>query len=283
MRSRSFLGLGPNGFHRVAWHEWGDPAAERVVVCVHGLTRNGHDFDTLAEALAGDARIVCPDVVGRGDSDWLAVQEDYNYPQYVSDMVTLIAATGAREVDWVGTSMGGIIGMAIAAMPGAPIRRLVLNDIGPLVAKAGLDRIAGYVGLDPRFPDRETAVAMLVEGSSSFGPMTAGQRERFAEIGLMRHPDGSWGLNYDPRIAWSFRGLPQTDIDLWSYWEAIRCPVMVLRGALSDLLLPETVRQMAETGPRASVMEVPGVGHTPALMDDIQVEAIRAFLSGDGR
>src|SRR5688572_7734326 len=125
MGSRSFLGLGPHGFHRVAYSEWGDPGNPRVLVCVHGLTRNGRDFDDIAEALSDRWRVLCPDVVGRGRSDRLAVKEDYSFPQYCADMGALIARSGAEQVDWVGTSMGGIVGMMLAAQPQSPIRRMV--------------------------------------------------------------------------------------------------------------------------------------------------------------
>ncbi|MFN4089315.1 MAG: alpha/beta fold hydrolase [Alphaproteobacteria bacterium] len=279
MRSRSFRSLGPAGFHKVAYTEWGDPANPRVLVCVHGLSRNGRDFDELASALSDLYRVVCPDVVGRGESDYLPVKEHYDYKTYCADMAALVAATGAEEVDWVGTSMGGLIGMMLAALPHAPIRRMVLNDIGPVVAVEGLRRIAGYVGRDPRFPDFETAYAAIRGIATGFGPMSEQQWRRFVEVQLRREADGTYRLNYDPGIAWSLAQAPDADIDLWQLWDAIRAPVFVLRGALSDLLRPETVAEMRRRGPACEAIEIDGVGHTPALVDAPQIEAVRRFLT----
>lgn len=279
MRSRGFLCLGPGGFHRTACREWGDPANPRVLVCVHGLTRNSLDFEVLAEALADAYRVVAPDVVGRGESDRLAAREGYDYLTYAADMAALVAYTGAERVDWVGTSMGGIIGMMLAARPGAPIGRMVLNDIGPVIAAPGLRRIQGYAGTDPRFPDFEAAYEAIRPNTLPFGPMTEAQRRRFVEIGTRRLPDGSYGMNYDPAIAWAFKGVELEEIRMWEVWDAIRCPVLVLRGAESDLLTAETVAEMRRRGPGCEAHEVPGVGHTPALMDDEQIDVVRRFLA----
>src|SRR3546814_886547 len=183
-----------------------------VLVCVHGLSRNGRDFDELAEALSDTYRVVCPDIVGRGESDWLTVKEQYDYRLYCNDMATMIAATGAEEVDWVGTSMGGIIGIMMASLPNAPIRRMVLNDIGPVVAVEGLQRIAGYVGRDARFPDFETAYATIRAIATGFGPMTETQWRRFVAVQLREEPDGSYRLNYDPGLAWELAAAPTADI-----------------------------------------------------------------------
>lgn len=281
MRSRSFRSLGPEGFHRIAYTEWGDPANRRVVVCVHGLSRNGRDFDELAAALSDGWRVVCPDIVGRGESDWLETKTNYDYGLYCNDMAAMIAATGADEVDWVGTSMGGIIGMMLAAMPNTPIRRLVLNDIGPVVAVEGLRRIAGYVGRDVRFPDFDAAYSTIRAVATGFGPMTEAQWRRFVEVQLRPEPDGSYRFNYDPAIAWSLAEAPAVDVTLWNVWDAIRAPVFVLRGQISDLLRADTLDEMKRRGPPCEAIEVEGIGHTPALVDNMQIEAVRQFLLKD--
>ncbi len=279
MRSRSFRTLGPAGFHRIAYTEWGDPGNPRVLVCVHGLSRNGRDFDEIAEALSDVYRVVCPDIVGRGESDYLTVKEFYDYKLYCADMATMMAATGAEEVDWIGTSMGGIIGMMLASLPNAPIRRMVLNDIGPVVAVEGLQRIAGYVGRDARFPDFDTAYATIRAVARGFGPMTETQWRRFVEVQLRREADGTYRLNYDPGIAWSLADAPKADIAMWELWDAIRAPVLVLRGGVSDLLRADTVAEMQRRGPRCEAIEIEGIGHTPALVDAPQIEAVRRFLT----
>jgi pimeloyl-ACP methyl ester carboxylesterase len=278
---RSLRALSTLGFHRLAYVEWGAPDAARAVVCVHGLTRNGRDFDFLAAGLAGaGCRVACPDMPGRGRSDWLADPRLYGIPQYMSDSAALIARLGAETVDWVGTSMGGLVGMMLAAQPNSPIRRLVLNDVGPFIPKAALERIATYVGLDPRFESTERLEAALRSAYAPFGPLTDEQWAHLAKHEARHTPDGI-ALGYDPRIAEPIRGAPVQDVDLWAIYEAIRCPVMVVRGASSDLLLAETAAEMADRGPRARVFEVAEAGHAPALMADDQITAVRDFLLED--
>ena len=279
VRSRAFRCLGPAGFHRTHIREWGE-ADLPVLVAVHGLTRNGLDFEPLASRIAAQWRVVAPDVVGRGESDRLPVPTAYDYSTYVADMAAVIASTGADAVDWLGTSMGGIIGMMLASMPGSPIRRLVLNDVGAVVAREGLERIAGYAGSTASWPDFESAYAAIRPNTLPFGPMDDSQRRRFVETGLRRRDDGSYEPNCDPGIAWALRDVPAQDVVLWQIWNAIRCPVLVLRGAESDLLRCETVEEMQARGPGCDVHEVPGVGHTPALMDDETTRVIARFLGG---
>jgi pimeloyl-ACP methyl ester carboxylesterase len=274
MRAGSILALGPHGFHRVAYTDWG---AGPPVLCVHGLTRNGRDFDRLAAALARSRRVVCPDVVGRGRSDRLAQPEDYGYPLYLSDMTALIARLGVTEVDWIGTSMGGLIGMMLAAQPNTPIRRLVLNDVGPLVPAAALRRLATYVGEDPRFETLAELEAYLRKVHAPFGPLSDADWAHLAAHGHRALEDGGFGLAYDPAIARALNGA-LFDVDLWSIWEQVRHPVLVLRGADSDLLLPETAAQMTRRGPGATLIEFPGVGHAPALTAPEQIAAIREWL-----
>lgn len=281
MRTHSFKSLAPHGFHRVAYAEWGDPESSDIALCVHGLTRNGRDFDHLAAALQGERRVLCPDVAGRGRSEWLAAVEDYGYPTYCADMAALLARVGGEAVDWVGTSMGGLIGMMLAAQPGTPIRRLVMNDVGPFVPKEALERIAAYVGTDPHFASLGELERHLREIHAPFGPLTDEQWAHLAHCSVRELPDGAYALAYDPGIATAFKTRPLEDLDLWALWDNVRCPVLVLRGAESDLLLPDTARQMRERGPHAEVVELAGIGHAPALMEHSQIDTVRDWLLAD--
>jgi pimeloyl-ACP methyl ester carboxylesterase len=284
MKSDYVLCLGSKGFHRMHYVDWGDPNAERVVICVHGLTRNGRDFDFLAQALLPDFRVVCPDVVGRGKSDWLYAKEDYAYPQYCADMAALIARITAggksRKIYWVGTSMGGIIGMLLASRPKTPIERLVLNDVGTVIPGAALARIATYVGKDPRFKSLRELEAYKRMVSAPFGPQTDAQWRHLAETGAKQHEDGAWGLRYDPGIGVPFQQAVLADVDLWQYWDTIACPTLLMRGAQSDLLLKETAAAMTRRGPKPGLVEFEGVGHAPMLMADDQIKLVRDFLLG---
>ena len=282
MRESSVLGLSAQGFHKIAYGEWGDPDRPGALVCVHGLTRNRHDFDSLSRALSADFRIACPDVVGRGGSDWLHDPAGYGYPQYLSDMNALVARLGVDGLDWLGTSMGGLIGMMLAAQPGTPVRRLIVNDVGPFIPKASLERIAGYVGQDPRFPDLAAAEAYFREVHAPFGRLSDEQW-----LGLTRHgvsedsaevEGRGFRLRYDPGIARAFAEAPPEDVDLWGLWERITCPVLVLRGADSDLLPAEVAQEMTRRGPAATLVEFPDCGHAPALMDDDQITVVRDWL-----
>ena len=269
------------GLHRMAYREWGDPANPAVLVCVHGLTRCARDFDSLARALCDRYRVVCPDVVGRGGSDWLANPMLYGYPQYVADMVTLIARLNVEQVHWVGTSMGGLIGMALASLPGSPIARMVLNEAGAVVAHAALERIGKYVGADPKFPSLEAAEQVVRVNAAPFGPHTDAEWRFLTEVVMRKQPDGSYRFHYDPKIAEPFRaGMPEGDLDLWPVWDAIRCPTLVIRGAQSDLLTRATAEEMTRRGPRAKLIELPGIGHAPTLMHADQVAIVRGYLLG---
>ena len=271
--------VSPAGLHRMAYTEWGDRDNPRVLVCVHGLTRNGRDFDMLAQALAADFRVVCPDVVGRGRSGRLRDPSAYGIPQYVADMVTLIARLDVDSVHWVGTSMGGMIGMALAAQESTPVLRLVLNDVGPLVTVEALERIATYVGTDPTWASLDEAMAYIRVISAPFGQLDEVQWRHLSEYSVGRRPDGRWGFVYDPLIAAPFKaaynGQP---IDLWPLYEGVRCPTLVIRGAESDLLTRDTWRQMGERGPRAKLAEIPGVGHAPMFLSADQIAVVRDFL-----
>ncbi len=269
----------PAGLHRVAYLEWGDADNPEVVICVHGLTRCARDFDNLARVLSARYRVVCPDIAGRGDSDWLADPMLYVIPQYVSDMVTLVARLDVEQVHWVGTSMGGVIGMALAAQKDSPVSKLVLNDAGPVVARAALERIGQYLGQAPNFPSVEAAEQLIRAISAPFGPHTDAEWRFLTEVVLRKNADGSWRLHYDPRIAEPYRkNLPEKDLELWELWDAVSCPTLVIRGAQSDLLSRETAQAMTRRGPKAKVVELAGVGHAPTLLHADQIAIVREFL-----
>jgi pimeloyl-ACP methyl ester carboxylesterase len=278
MIERSLLCLGPSGFHRVVYDEWPGPAGAPTLLCVHGLTRNGKDFETIAEALSSHYRVICPDIAGRGRSDYLAAPADYAYPVYIADMAALIARLGVESVDWLGTSMGGLIGMMMAAQPGNPIRRLALNDVGAFVPKPALERIGTYVGLDPTFPSLEAMEGALRQIYASFGPMTEAQMRRMTEISARRRPDGGYGFAYDPHIGDAFKAAPFADVDLRPVWQAVKCPVLLLRGAESDILPAEVAKEMTRRGPKTELVEFAGIGHAPPLLTEDQIGAVRDFL-----
>jgi pimeloyl-ACP methyl ester carboxylesterase len=274
--------LDSRGLHRMAYWDWGRPGAERVLVCVHGLSRQGRDFDTLARVLSADYRVVCPDVVGRGESDRLVDPSGYQISAYVADMVTLLARLDARTVHWVGTSMGGLIGMALAALPDSPIRRLVLNDVGPAIDATGIARIAGYVGKPLTWASEDEAADYLWTISQGFGPHS---REQWLALTrpMLRRADDGFRLHYDPAIAVALRQItPQVaaagEAALWAAYDAVACPTLLLRGADSDLLSRPTAEAMTQRGPRARLHEFEGVGHAPTLVEPRQVEVVREFL-----
>jgi len=308
MSQESFVSLGPNGFHRVAYTDWGDPANPHVVLCVHGLSRNSRDFDYLADALARDCRVVCMDVVGRGDSEWLEEKSGYSFSTYLSDAAALVARitklppargltgrwrrrTDATRLDWIGTSMGGLIGMLLAAKRGSPIRRLVLNDVGPFVPWNSLFRLKGGIGRKHVFDSFDEARAYVREACANFGRLSEEQWEHLARHSVRQDEEGRWALRYDPEIgrAWSSQPDPELPIgpeilrgvDLWSTWNAVECPVLVLRGADSDVLLARTVEEMRRRKPGLESVEFGSVGHVPALFDAEQIEPVREFLLRD--
>lgn len=281
---------------RLAWWDWvAQPSGDagHLVVCVHGLSRQGRDFDALAAALTAHARVVCVDVAGRGHSDWLTDPMGYQIPQYGADLLALLqhlrTDPGVQRVDWVGTSMGGLIGLGVAAQPAAALRRLVLNDVGPTVRWEALLRIGTYLGQNPWFASQDEAVAYLASISTGFGPHTT-EQWRALSLPMLRPADGGWRLHYDPSIAVPFRALVGLEEEqgraaaaageaaLWALYDGLRLPTLLLRGAQSDLLSDETARAMAERGPRAQRVDFEGVGHAPTLVAPDQIEAVRRFL-----
>ena len=306
---QSFPSLGPDGFHRIAYTEWGDARNPHIVVCVHGLSRNSRDFDRLAAGLEADHRVICMDVVGRGDSDWLADKSGYSFSTYLSDAASLIARVttpiagglleslharlgGNRPVaklDWIGTSMGGLIGMLLSAKPGSPIRRLVMNDVGPFVPWGALISLKGHVGNETHFANYDEVDRYVRRACNGFGPLDDAFWQHLARHAAVREDDGVYRLRYDPAIS---RGLPvhldpelpigpqfMRGIDLWAIWDAVRCPVLVLRGAESEVLPRTTVEEMQRRKPNVKVVEFDGVGHAPALATREQIEVVREFVN----
>jgi|OM-RGC.v1.006970780 pimeloyl-ACP methyl ester carboxylesterase len=273
----SFPYTDDNGTVWLAFTDFGARSRERVVVCVHGLTRNGRDFDRLATAMARDFRVIEVDVAGRGRSGWLADKTAYTYPTYLKHMGAFLDYRGLESVDLVGTSMGGLIGMLMAAQPESPIRRLVLNDVGPFIPKVALERIGEHVGKDPRFRNLQEAAAYFQTIYADFGiPDELGWSDLTLHSAI-RQENGTYALHYDPAIGDVFQE-PMNDVDLWSVWDAITCPVLVLRGERSDLLTRETAQEMTKRGPKAELVEFPGCGHAPALMSEEQIKIVHEWL-----
>lgn len=277
--------ISPVGLHRMAYKEWGDPHNPKVLICVHGVTRVSDDFDDLAQALCQDYRVVCPDVVGRGRSDRLRNPHYYQIPQYVSDMVTLIAriTANAEAVDWFGTSMGGLIGMGLASLPDNPIRKLVLNDVGPSLDLAALARIGDYIGQEVRFVTFDEAANFIREVSLTFGPHTDEEWRKLASNVLRQDKEGFWIRHYDLGLAVPFKAsTPESMKDaekmLWLAYDAISCPTLLVRGAESDLLSHATAQAMTQRGPRAQLIELPGVGHAPTFKHADQIAIAKDFL-----
>jgi pimeloyl-ACP methyl ester carboxylesterase len=296
----------PAGLHRQAYWEWGDPDNDKVLVCVHGLTRTGRDFDTVARHLSGEYRVVCPDVVGRGASDWLLNPAFYTVPQYVGDMVTLLARLRPKTLHWLGSSMGGLIGIVLAGSAvlsarmrtaqsrddsrlqgeGVRIDKLVLNDVGPRLRPEALTRIGQYVGQGLEFDSFDDAVAYMRQVSASFGPHTDEQWRDLASHVFRRRGD-RWVKHYDVGLAAPFAAQDDAATKageqlLWHSYEAIDCPILVMRGEHSDLLDSHTVQEMTRRNPRTRAFEVAGVGHAPTLMDPAQIEPVAAFLRETG-
>ncbi|HTQ00636.1 MAG TPA: alpha/beta hydrolase [Casimicrobiaceae bacterium] len=280
-RTLELSSLSPHGFHRVSYYEWGDPANDRVVICVHGLSRNGRDFDTLGAALADSHRVIAVDMPGRGLSQWLQDPADYAFPTYLTTLTALVARSGATRVGWVGTSMGALLGMVMAAQRDTPVARLVINDAGPVIEPAALARIRDYVGLAPTFASFAEAEAYIRAVSAPFGALTDAQWDHLTRTSVARNAEGRYAMTYDPGIAVPFRNAAAPP-DLWGVWDAIRCPTLLLRGASSDLLSAATAAAMTQRGPKPGLLEFAGVGHAPMLLSQDQYGPVVDFLrAGD--
>jgi pimeloyl-ACP methyl ester carboxylesterase len=281
-----------HGPRRMAYWQWGAADAAHTVVCVHGLSRQGRDFDVLAQALVARSpqpiRVVCPDVAGRGHSDWLQDPAAYGVPTYVADMFALLAHLKPGTLDWVGTSMGGLIGLAVTAHApamGLAVRKLVLNDVGPVIEWSSLQRIGTYLGRSVSFANLQQAADAMWAISSSFGPHTQAQWLELSRHMVKTLPDGTVGLHYDPAIAIPFRAVTQKlaaagQAQLWQMYDSITADTLLLRGAESDLLSPETAQAMTQRGPQAHLVEFAGVGHAPTLIAQDQQDAVTSFLLG---
>jgi pimeloyl-ACP methyl ester carboxylesterase len=277
--------ISPAGLHKMAYKEWGDPYNRKVLICVHGVTRVSDDFDNLAQALCGEYRVICPDVAGRGRSDWLPNPHLYQIPQYVSDMVTLLARLDAETVHWFGTSMGGLIGIGLAALKDNPLRKLVLNDVGPALNAAALQRIGSYIGQAVRFSTFNEAAAYIKQISLPFGPHTDEEWRKLAAYVLRQDKDGMWIRHYDLGLAVPFHSSTPESIEqaeklLWKTYDAITCPTLLIRGADSDLLSHAAAQDMTARGPKAKLVEFPGVGHAPTFMHADQIAVAKEFLLG---
>lgn len=277
--------LGPRGYSKVAYVEWGPRDAQQVVLCVHGLTRNSRDFDFLARRLAAKGmRVIAADLPGRGRSEWLANPTDYKTPAYLAAMAAVIARSGADEVDWIGTSLGGHIGMETAALPGNPVRRLVLNDFGARISGVALSRISGYLRNKKRFDSPQEVEQHLRTIHETFGALTDAHWRHLAEHSAVLTEDGDYRQHYDPGIARAFSWPLMVDVSLWDVWEKVACPTLILHGEDSDLLHASTVRDMQRRGiaaknKRVRAIEVRECGHAPSLMTDSQMSLIEDFLA----
>ncbi len=273
----------PDGTHRMAYHAWGNPSNPKVLVCVHGLTRRGSDFKTLAQAMSNDYYVVCPDVVGRGDSDRLKNPMLYAVPQYVADMASLIKHLGVSQIDWFGTSMGGLIGMVYASMPKNPIRRMLINDVGPRIEPEAIKRLGSYVGQPFSFTNRADALQRLNEICASFGSHTPEEWEIYNGPMLVQK-DGFWVMHYDPDISVPFASVNPIiakagEMAMWHAFKQIHIPMLIVRGSESDLLSAQTVAEMCKVNPYIRSIEIPGVGHAPAFVKSEQVALAKEFFS----
>ncbi|MDO8702167.1 MAG: alpha/beta hydrolase [Undibacterium sp.] len=283
VKRKSVQCLSPAGLHRISYKEWGDFDNPNVLVCVHGITRVSDDFDVLAQALSDHYRVICPDIVGRGQSDSLPNPQFYQVPQYVSDMVTLLARLDVEMVDWFGTSMGGLIGMGLASMPNNPIRKLILNDVGPSLNLEAIARIGDYIGQDVRFDTFDEAAAYIREVSISFGAHTEAQWHKLAADVLKKNQDGKWIRHYDLNLSVPVKAItPELAVAaqamLWKAYDAITCQTLLVRGGDSDLLSISAAQEMTQRGPHAQLIEIAGVGHAPTFVQPEQIAIARNFL-----
>ena len=281
-RRGTLLGLSLTGFHEVAYVDWGPVHAGVPAMCVHGLSRQGRDFDYLAAQLAAAGRrVICPDLVGRGQSGRLRNPNEYALPQYCADMNALAARLDTQEVDWIGTSLGGLIGIVLAGLPGNSIRRLVVNDIGPFLPWAGLARIGSYVSAMPTdFRDLGEVEAYFREVLAPFGDLSDEHWSHVARHSVAWHASRErYVMLFDPQIVRAFRNPWHYSVNLWKYWTAINVPILVIRGVESDLLPADLASEMIRRNPRARVHEIEDCGHAPPLMSPKQIRVVSDFLN----
>jgi cobalt-zinc-cadmium efflux system protein len=267
----------------MAYHEWGDPNNQRVLICVHGLTRRGSDFTVLAKAMRDRYRVICPDIVGRGDSDWLENPMMYGIPQYINDMNGLFAQLGLREVDWFGTSMGGLIGIFMASQKNSPIKKMIINDVGPRIEATALKRLNDYVGKPLRFNSKKEGLIYLNRICEPFGTFTPEQWKDYNGPHLKKDGD-QWIVHYDPDIVKPFAAVNKMtsmmgEMMTWKAYDAINAEMLIVRGSESDLISAATVSEMCRRNPKAKSIEILGVGHAPAFITPEQVSLAREFYS----
>ncbi|MFT6625435.1 MAG: pimeloyl-ACP methyl ester carboxylesterase [Cycloclasticus sp.] len=279
MQTRYLTSCSIGGLHKLAYTEWGDKDNPNVIVCAHGLSRNRHDFDVLADRLSSKHRLICFDFPGRGESDWLIDKNAYDFTQYIVDALIVIAHTNENKVDWLGTSMGGIVGMLLASMDKSPIKRLILNDVGPFIPKAALMRIAQYLGKQPNFDTVEGLEAYIRTVHAGFGNLSDKQWQHLALYGQRTLENGQLTLNYDPDISLIYSSKPLQDVNLWPIWTAIKQPTLLIHGEESDLLDGVTAEKMSQTGPQADLISIAKTGHAPALMNDADISSIQQWLN----
>ncbi len=278
MKTKHVLSSNHAGRHRIVYHDWGDESNPNVLICVHGLTRNSRDFDFLASRLMQDYRVIAPDIVGRGQSDWLPEAQHYTIEQYLKDMHMLLLDLKVSQVDWLGTSLGGIIGMGLASAPNSPIRRLILNDIGAIVKKEVVAMLAHNLGTTPEFKTREELKHFLQHAYKNTGNLDDEHWEHMAQHDHHVNPDGSIRRAYDPNIFHAVGLYESTDINMWPYWDAIQCPTLVLHGAESLVLTQAICNEMVQHKPNTKIVTLPGVGHTPSLMLPQYIDIIEKWL-----
>lgn len=278
MKTNHVISCNSMGFHQISYTEWGDPSHPEVLICAHGLTRNARDFDFLAQHLAPHMRVICFDFAGRGQSDWLLNKNDYDYPQYLMDATAVIARQNVESVTWLGTSMGGILGMTMASLPKNTIKRLIVNDVGPFVPKSALERIATYVGEQPAFDTEQELEDFFKANYASFGNLTSEQWAHITQHSQRQLENGQYTSHYDPDIAVPFKSKAVQDVDFWPVWDRINVPTLLLRGENSDLLMPETAEEMTRRGPNAELHIIPDTGHAPPLMSDAQIKLVSNWL-----
>jgi pimeloyl-ACP methyl ester carboxylesterase len=279
MSQHYFLSTTTDEPHRIAYTHWGEPANPKVLICVHGLTRNSRDFDNLAATLASHYRVICPDMPGRGQSDWLSHPEHYTAEVYLADMLALLEHLNLKQVGWLGTSMGGLIGITLAAQQPSLIQCLILNDIGPFIPKEGLvPLVQRLTQAPPQFTTLAEAEQFLRLAHSQFGSLTDSQWQQLTQHSTKLNEDGYYYLVYDPQIAYNFKTAADSDMDWWSIWQMVHCPVMLLHGEQSAILLPETIAKMQTIHSQMKVVTFPGIGHAPALMAAEQINTIQEWL-----
>ena len=270
--------MGPSGFHTLHYTEWGRRNAARVVICAHGYSGNARDFDVIARELAADARVICIDGAGRGESDWLSSPMAYHFGQFLADINALIAHLGVKKVEWIGTSMGGLLGMLLASQPGSPVHRLVMNDIGAFVPMDALQAIGRNLEAPAHFASLEEVEAHMRKTHGTWGEISDEQFQAIAVHGSRKEGEG-YRLHYDPQITRLLKPFPLAPgIFMWDAWYRVRCPVLLLRGETSTIF-PEAVAQaMLDAKPAAELVEIPGCGHVPSLMEASQIAIVRNFL-----